>query len=84
MQLTSYSPAMLTRCCRCSAGPHSHLLLPCSQPSVSYKTNAVKTTARGYRVVDFADGGRIEIQYPSYYLKGGRGRGQWWGQGAGA
>jgi hypothetical protein len=43
---------------------------PCSQPSVSYKTNAVKTTARGYRVVDFADGGRVEIHYPSYYLKG--------------
>ena len=43
----------------------------CSQPSVSYKTNAVKTTAQGYRVVDFADGGRIEIRYPSYYLKGG-------------
>lgn len=43
-----------------------------SQPSVSYKTNAVKTTAKGYRVIDFADGGRVEIHFPAYYLKGER------------
>jgi hypothetical protein len=60
----------------CSACPAIDLLpvhvppTPCSQPAVSYKTNAVKTTARGYRVVDFADGGRVEIHYPAYYLKG--------------
>ncbi|KAL4423109.1 hypothetical protein ABPG77_004792 [Micractinium sp. CCAP 211/92] len=41
-----------------------------SQPSVSYGTNAVKTTARGYRVLDFADGGRIEVHFPTYYLRG--------------
>ena len=44
---------------------------PCSQPSVSYKTNAVKTTARGYRAVDFADGGRVQIHFPAYHLRGG-------------
>ncbi len=43
-----------------------------SQPAVSYllKTNAVKTTAKGYRVVAFPDGTKIDIQYPAYYLKG--------------
>ncbi|KAL4458310.1 hypothetical protein ABPG75_013175 [Micractinium tetrahymenae] len=41
-----------------------------SQPSVSYGTNAVKTTAKGYRVLDFADGGRIEMHFPTYYLRG--------------
>lgn len=41
-----------------------------SQPSVSYGTNAVKTTAKGYRVLDFADGGRIEVHFPTYYLRG--------------
>lgn len=51
---------------------------PCSQPSVSYGTNAVKTTARGYRVLDFADGGRIEVHFPTYYLRGG------WGSNGGA
>lgn len=46
---------------------------PCSQPSVSYGTNAVKTTAKGYRVLDFADGGRIEVHFPTYYLRGQEG-----------
>lgn len=41
-----------------------------SQPSVSYGTNAVKTTAKGYRVLDFADGGRVEVHFPTYYLRG--------------
>lgn len=60
---------------QCSAGfsspaQHSNTATCRSQPSVSYKTNAVKTTARGYRVIDFADGGRVEIHFPAYYLKG--------------
>ena len=42
-----------------------------SQPAVSYKTNAVKTSAKGYRAVSFPDGSRITIDYPVYYLKGG-------------
>lgn len=44
-----------------------------SQPSVSYKTSggvSIKTVARGYRHVEFADGGRIEVTYPHYYVKG--------------
>lgn len=41
-----------------------------SQPSVSYKTNSVKTMAKGYRVIDFRDGGRVEVHFPSYYLRG--------------
>ena len=43
-----------------------------SQPCVSFKpsSTAVKTTARGFRVLDFADGGRIEVHFPAYYLKG--------------
>ncbi|PRW59937.1 Oxysterol-binding 9 [Chlorella sorokiniana] len=52
-------------------GPHGmYTFCGQSQPSVSYKTNAVRTTARGYRVIDFADGGRIEVHFPAYYLKG--------------
>lgn len=62
-------------CAARAAGPLPTLppvcLAPRSQPSVSYKTNAVKTTARGYRVVDCADGGRVEIHFPAYYLRGG-------------
>lgn len=53
-----------------SPAPHSNTVTCRSQPSVSYKTNAVKTTARGYRVIDFGDGGRVEIHFPAYYLKG--------------
>mmetsp|Transcript_1426 Transcript_1426/g.4252 ORF Transcript_1426/g.4252 Transcript_1426/m.4252 type:complete len:430 (+) Transcript_1426:162-1451(+) len=42
-----------------------------SQPDVSYKANAIKTTAKGYRAIDFrGDGTRIEIVYPSYYMRG--------------
>lgn len=41
-----------------------------SQPAVSYKTNAVRTTAKGYRAVMFADGTQIRIEYPAYFLKG--------------
>ncbi len=37
---------------------------------MSYKTNAIKTSARGFRVIDFADGGRVEVHFPSYTLKG--------------
>lgn len=64
---------------RCHATPHPFLqcsgsapppLCARSQPSVSYKTNAVKTTARGYRSVQFHDGGRVEVHFPAYYLRG--------------
>ncbi|PSC69671.1 Oxysterol-binding 9 [Micractinium conductrix] len=52
-------------------GPHGlYTFTGMSQPSVSYKTNAVKTTARGYRVLDFKDGGRVEVHFPAYHLRG--------------
>jgi hypothetical protein len=41
-----------------------------SEPSVAYKTNGIKTAAKGHRAVRFADGGVIEIQYPFYSIKG--------------
>lgn len=42
-----------------------------SQPDVQYKGSAVKTTAKGYRALQFpGDGTRIEIMYPSYYMRG--------------
>lgn len=41
-----------------------------SEPLVSYKGNSLKTKAKGYRILRFRDGSRIEILYPSYYLRG--------------
>lgn len=41
-----------------------------SQPSVTYKANAIKTHGKGYRCVEFADGGVIDISFPAYYIKG--------------
>ncbi|CAG9460107.1 unnamed protein product [Pedinophyceae sp. YPF-701] len=43
-----------------------------SQPDVKYKTsqNALQTFAHGARVVTFHDGTKIDIKYPTYYLKG--------------
>jgi len=43
-----------------------------SQPNVSLvvKHYGFKTVAKGYRYVEFADGSRIDIQYPGYYIKG--------------
>jgi hypothetical protein len=41
-----------------------------SQPAVQYKANGIKTLAKGHRSITFADGGRIEIQYPHYSIKG--------------
>mmetsp|Transcript_26558 Transcript_26558/g.78885 ORF Transcript_26558/g.78885 Transcript_26558/m.78885 type:complete len:479 (-) Transcript_26558:1654-3090(-) len=43
-----------------------------SQPHVSImlKAYGFKTTARGYRFVEFHDGSRIAIEYPSYVMKG--------------
>ncbi|KAL3130634.1 hypothetical protein ABBQ38_008026 [Trebouxia sp. C0009 RCD-2024] len=41
-----------------------------SQPDVSFKTNAIKTAAKGYRRLTFADGGCIEIEYPVYIMRG--------------
>lgn len=43
-----------------------------SQPEVQAKlqSNAIKTTAKGYRCVTFQDGGAIQIVYPTYLLKG--------------
>ena len=76
--------ACCARGCCLPAGAHHPWLAalacpPCSQPSVSYKTNAVKTTARGYRVLDFKDGGRVEVHFPAYHL---RGEGAGWGGGS--
>lgn len=43
-----------------------------SQPHVSVllKVYGFKTVAKGYRYVEFADGGRIDIHYPYYVIKG--------------
>lgn len=41
-----------------------------SQPEVSYKANAIKTTAKGFRRVTFQDGTAIEAIYPFYYMRG--------------
>lgn len=41
-----------------------------SQPEVSFKTNAIKTAAKGYRRLTFADGGCIDIDYPIYMMRG--------------
>ena len=41
-----------------------------SQPEVSFKTNAIKTAAKGYRRLTFADGGSMDIEYPVYMMRG--------------
>ncbi|KAK9824358.1 hypothetical protein WJX72_009678 [[Myrmecia] bisecta] len=41
-----------------------------SRPEVRYKGNAVKTLVRGARTITFADGTRMELNFPSYLLKG--------------
>ena len=41
-----------------------------SQPVVGYKANAIKTCAKGYRRIEFADGGAIDMTFPAYYIKG--------------
>lgn len=42
-----------------------------SQPDVSFKANTIKTTAKGYRCLTFADDGtKIDIVYPSYHMHG--------------
>ena len=41
-----------------------------SQPDVSFKTNAIKTAAKGYRRLTFADGGCMDIEYPMYIMRG--------------
>lgn len=42
-----------------------------SQPDVQYKANAIKTTAKGYRCIEFKDDGTsISIVYPHYYMRG--------------
>lgn len=40
-----------------------------SQPSVSYKTNGLKTSAKGKRQLKFKDGVIIDVDYPHYYIK---------------
>ena len=41
-----------------------------SQPCVSYKSNAIKTSAKGHRRIGFHDGSCIEVTYPHYNIKG--------------
>ena len=41
-----------------------------SQPEVTFRANAIKTTAKGARMLHFSDGTRIDITYPAYYMKG--------------
>lgn len=42
-----------------------------SQPTVSLmlKYYGFKTVAKGYRYLEFADGSRIDIHYPVYFIK---------------
>ncbi|KAG7670021.1 putative Oxysterol-binding protein 9 [Nannochloris sp. 'desiccata'] len=41
-----------------------------SQPEVGYKANAIKASAKGYRRIEFSDGGVIDMTFPAYYIKG--------------
>ena len=41
-----------------------------SQPEVTFRANAIKTTAKGARTLHFADGSSIDIAYPAYYMRG--------------
>ncbi|GAB4822181.1 hypothetical protein N2152v2_009227 [Parachlorella kessleri] len=66
-QISHHPPISAFELC----GPNNmYMFSGLSQPAVSYKTNAVKTTAKGYRAISFPDGSKISIQYPAYYLKG--------------
>ena len=66
-QISHHPPISAFELC----GPNKmYIFSGLSQPAVSYKTNAVKTTAKGYRAISFLDGSKISIQYPAYYLKG--------------
>mmetsp|Transcript_4225 Transcript_4225/g.15173 ORF Transcript_4225/g.15173 Transcript_4225/m.15173 type:complete len:438 (-) Transcript_4225:311-1624(-) len=40
-----------------------------SEPTVSFKGNAVKTKPLGRKYVRFSDGGCIEMTYPTYFVK---------------
>ena len=42
-----------------------------SQPEVTFRANAIKTTAKGMRMLHFGDGTSIDIVYPAYYMRGG-------------
>lgn len=41
-----------------------------SEPTVTYRTSAVSTCSKGARVMRFADGGAVTVDYPVYDLKG--------------
>ena len=41
-----------------------------SEPAVAYKANAIKTSAKGYRRIEFSDGSAIDMTFPAYYIKG--------------
>ena len=56
------------RVARCAGGKYTFHGI--SQPSVSFGANAIKTSAKGYRRLSFADGGCIEIDYPTYMMRG--------------
>ena len=52
-------------------GPHgAYIFHGASQPSVSYKANAIHTSAGGQRRLLFADGGAVEISSPRYVVRG--------------
>ncbi|KAK9833077.1 hypothetical protein WJX74_006386 [Apatococcus lobatus] len=50
-------------------GP-GYLFVGHSQPEVTFRANAIKTTAKGMRMLHFADGTSIDIVYPAYYMRG--------------
>lgn len=54
----------------CHAG---YVFVGHSQPEVTFRANAIKTTAKGARMLHFADGTSIDIAYPAYYMRGGSG-----------
>lgn len=52
-------------------GPHgAYYFHGLSQPSVAYKANAIKMSAKGYRRIEFADGGAIDMTFPAFHIKG--------------
>lgn len=57
-----------------------------SQPDVSFKGTDVRTTAKGARSLEFADGvlGRIHVTFPHYYMRGVVGTGMPRGEMCGA
>lgn len=60
----------MRRGCGCTYAGGKYTFHGISQPNVSFGANAIKTSAKGYRRLTFPDGGCIEIDYPTYMMRG--------------